>query len=150
MFFDLFGSNWVENDNHWDEGLDSTPTKISTQTKAAERVERKLGRKNKDAKARRVDGEDRDDIGLIKARTLKGPLHSEVAFKQQDNELALQLPKDNHSKTVSDILQKVRRGFYQMGSSMKVGLRKRRHGCLVVKNYGFIVSLLSSFLTTNI
>ncbi|XP_073387701.1 eIF-2-alpha kinase GCN2-like isoform X2 [Physcomitrium patens] len=119
VFFDLFGSNWVENDNHWDEGLDSTPTKISTQTKAAERVERKLGRKNKDAKARRVDGEDRDDIGLIKARTLKGPLHSEVAFKQQDNELALQLPKDNHSKTVSDILQKVRRGFYQMGSSMK-------------------------------
>lgn len=95
-------------------------------------MERKKGRKNTDAKPRRVVGEEKEDIGLIKEGPLKGPVHGEGAFKELDNELALQLAKDNHSKTVSNILQKARRGFYQRNLTVKVRTHNRRHGWCIL------------------
>jgi hypothetical protein len=130
VFFDLFGRNWVENDNHWDEGLASTPTK--SQMVDLDRVERKKGRKSTDAKPRRVFGEEKEDVGSNNGGLLKGSVHGEKNFKELDNELALQLLKDNHSKTVSDILQKVRRGIYQRSLTVKVRTHNRRHGCCIL------------------
>ena len=118
MFFDLFGRTWVENDNHWDEGLASKPTK--SQMDELDRVEKQKGRKITDVKPHRVFGEEKEDIGSNNGGLLKGPVHGESVFKEQDKELALQPPKDNHSKTVSDILQKVRRGIYQRSLTVKV------------------------------
>lgn len=120
MFFDLFGRNCGENDNHWDEGLASTPPK--SQMEELDRVERKKGRTNTDVKPRRVFGEEKEDIGSNNGGLLKGPIQGEGALKELDKELALQPPKDNHSKTVSDILQKVRRGIYQRSLTVKVRL----------------------------
>lgn len=121
VFFDLFGNNWVENEYHLDEV--STPTKGRTNgtwTKDRDRMELKKGRKNTDAKPRRVVGEENEDVGSIKEGPLKLPVQGEIGFKELDNELALQLMKDNHSKTVSDILQKARRGVYQRNLIVKV------------------------------
>lgn len=134
VFFDLFGRNWVENDSHWDEGPVSTPTKSSTRTEERDRMERKKGRKNTDAKPRRVLGEEKEDVGLIKDGPLKLPVIGERAFEELDNELAVQLAKDNHSKTVSDILQKARRSFYQRTLTVKVRTHTRRHVCCILKN----------------
>ncbi|KAG0591417.1 hypothetical protein KC19_1G174500 [Ceratodon purpureus] len=115
--FDLFGRNWVENDNHWDEGFVSTPTK--SQMGEVDQVERKKGRINIDAKPRHVFGEEKEDLGSNNGGLLKGALHSENSLKGLASELALLLPKDNHSKTVSDILQKVRKGIYQRSLTVK-------------------------------
>lgn len=89
-------------------------------TKDRHRTEPKKGRKHTDAKPRRVVGEENEDVGLITEGPLNLPVKGEIGFKELDNELAAQLMKDNHSKTVSDILQKARRGFYQRSLILKV------------------------------
>ena len=138
MPFDLFGRNWVENDNHWDEGFVSTPTK--SQMGEVDQVERKKGRINIDAKPRHVFGEEKEDLGSNNGGLLKGALHSENSLKGLASELALLLPKDNHSKTVSDILQKVRKGIYQRSLTVKVSSSNRRRGRVFHSTMNLIIS----------
>lgn len=105
-------------------------------------MEWKKGRKNTDAKPRFVVGEEKEDLGPIKEGPLMGPVHGGNAFKELDNELGLRLAKDNHSKTVSDILQKARRGFYQRSLIVKVRAHYGRHGCFILAIYGLSTSSL--------
>lgn len=135
VFFDLFGSNWVENDSHWDDGFGLSHSRNNYQTLQHDRNELKQGRKSVGSEAPLADPQRlREGKGNTKPGPNNGSARPEGlhVLKEVDDEekMASQVLKDAHSKTVSDVLQEVRRRFYksvsQMGLAVKVRIFARQ------------------------
>jgi hypothetical protein len=130
VFFDLFGSNWVENDSHWDDGFGFSHSRNNYQTLQHDRNELKQGRKSVDSEAPLADPQRlREGKGNTKPGPNNGSARPEGlhVLKEVDDEekMASQVLKDAHSKTVSDVLQEVRRRFYKSVSQMGLAVKVR-------------------------
>lgn len=130
VFFDLFGSNWVENDSHWDDSFGSGHSRNNYQNFQHDRDELKQGRENVGAEAPLADPQRfREGKGNAKPGPNNGSARLEGlhVLKEVDDEekVASQVLKDTHSKTVSDILQEVRRRFYKSVSQMGIAVKVR-------------------------
>ena len=125
VFFDLFTSNWGENNHHWDEGFDPTLTSSRTHKEEHDRREQKHVKKGGAAVVPLGgDGVQKGVSGNSKRGQLKGPMRAEVlpAVKEVDDEekVIQAVPRDTHSQSVSEILQRVRSGLARMGAAVKV------------------------------
>lgn len=125
VFFDLFTSSWGENDNHWDEGFDPTLTNSRTHMEEHDTREQKHVKKGV-ATVVPLGGDvvQNGAAGNNKRGQLKGPMGVEVlpAVKEVDDEenVLQAVPRETHSQSVSEILQRVRSGLARMGAAVKV------------------------------